>query len=93
MVEAKKNLKGMKTIPGGKFTMGTDEPFFPADGEGPTRPVEVDGFLMDETEVTNAEFKAFVDATGFTTEAEKFGDSFVFFGMQTGKSVRLVFVR
>lgn len=74
----------MKEIPGGKFTMGTDEPYFPADGEGPARPVELDGFLLDETEVSNAAFKEFVDATGFKTEAESFGNSFVFFGMQTG---------
>jgi len=61
---------GMVWIPGGEFTMGTDaESAWPE--EGPAHRVQVDGFWMDETEVTNAQFKAFVDATGYVTTAEK----------------------
>eukprot|EP00118_Oscarella_pearsei_P026626 m.310187 g.310187 ORF g.310187 m.310187 type:complete len:375 (+) comp50109_c0_seq1:79-1203(+) len=64
-------------IKGGTFTMGLDKPIIPTDGEGPSRRVTVDSFYMDVHEVSNAEFKRFVDETGYVTEAEKFGDSFV----------------
>ncbi|RUS77027.1 hypothetical protein EGW08_015207 [Elysia chlorotica] len=67
----------MLFIKGGTFSMGTDEPVFPADGEMPSRKVTVDSFYMDEYEVSNAEFKRFVDETKYKTEAEKFGNSFV----------------
>uniref|UniRef100_A0A3Q3K2Q2 Sulfatase-modifying factor enzyme-like domain-containing protein n=1 Tax=Monopterus albus TaxID=43700 RepID=A0A3Q3K2Q2_MONAL len=50
-------------------------------GEGPQRPVHVDSFYMDIQEVTNRQFQNFVNATGYVTEAEKFGDSFVFEGI------------
>ena len=59
--------------------MGTDDPVgFPADGEGPTREVEVSPFYIDETAVTNAQFGRFVRTTRYRTEAERFGWSFVF---------------
>ncbi|XP_066971967.1 formylglycine-generating enzyme isoform X1 [Macrobrachium rosenbergii] len=67
----------MLKIPGGKFIMGTNHPHFEADGEQPARWVEIDSFYMDVYEVSNAEFQLFIQATGYTTEAEKFGDSFV----------------
>ncbi|MBO1514091.1 formylglycine-generating enzyme family protein [Metabacillus bambusae] len=70
----------MVYIPGGEFLMGTNEKEgFPADGEGPVRKVKVDPFLIDRYAVTNAEFKQFVQATGYVTESEKFGWSFVFY--------------
>ncbi len=50
----------------------------PRDGEGPVREVFVDGFSMDATTVTNADFSRFVEATGYVTEAEGFGYSAVF---------------
>ncbi|XP_026162664.1 formylglycine-generating enzyme isoform X1 [Mastacembelus armatus] len=71
----------MVLISGGGFLMGTDNPGIPADGEGPQRPVHVDSFYMDIQEVTNRQFQSFVNATGYVTEAEKFGDSFVFEGL------------
>jgi len=52
---------------------------FPADGEGPVREVTVDPFYMDRCPVTNEQFREFVDATGYRTEAERFGWSFVFY--------------
>lgn len=65
-----KTREGMVWIPGGEFIMGTNEedsyPF-----ERPAHRVRVDGFWMDETEVTNSQFKQFVDATGYVTTAEK----------------------
>ncbi|XP_035757292.1 formylglycine-generating enzyme isoform X4 [Egretta garzetta] len=71
----------MVAIPGGVFTMGTDEPEIQQDGEWPARRVRVNGFYMDQYEVSNEEFERFVNSTGYVTEAEKFGDSFVFEGM------------
>lgn len=61
---------GMAWIPGGKFTMGTDSSEAWPD-ERPSHPVEVDGFWMDVTEVTNAQFRTFVDATQYVTTAER----------------------
>lgn len=61
---------GMVWIPGGKFTMGTDSELAWAN-ERPAHWVRVDGFWLDETEVTNAQFRDFVEATGYVTTAEK----------------------
>jgi sulfatase modifying factor 1 len=58
---------GMVWIPGGEFAMGSDE--FP--DARPVHRVSVDGFWMDVTEVTNAEFDRFVRATGYVTVAER----------------------
>jgi len=70
---------GMALIEGGTFTMGTDaDEGFPEDGEGPAREVRVDSFYVDKFAVTNAQFLEFVRETGYTTDAERFGWSFVF---------------
>jgi formylglycine-generating enzyme required for sulfatase activity len=61
---------GMVWVPGGEFTMGTDDRIGWAD-ERPAHRVRVDGFWMDETDVTNAQFAAFVEATGYVTTAER----------------------
>ncbi len=69
----------MIALPGGTFLMGTDyAEGFQQDGEGPVRAVTLDAFMMDRTPVTNARFAAFIAATGYSTEAERFGWSFVF---------------
>lgn len=69
----------MVTLPGGDFFMGTeDKEGFPKDGEGPIRKVRLKPFAIDRYSVTNRQFKEFVDETGYVTEAEKFGWSFVF---------------
>ena len=68
----------MVWIPGGEFSMGADDPRAEPEG-GPdpladARPihrVRVDGFWMDRTEVTNAQFARFVAATGYVTVAER----------------------
>src|SRR6476646_3216702 len=61
---------GMVWVPGGEFTMGTDSRLGWPD-EKPAHRVRVDGFWMDETEVTNARFREFVEATGYATIAER----------------------
>ena len=70
--------KGMVWIPGGEFSMGAaDPPGMDIVGMNATtdsRPIHrvyVDGFFMDATDVTNAQFAAFVKATGYVTIAEK----------------------
>lgn len=72
------SLTGMVQIPAGPFSMGTNNALaYPADGEGPKRIVELDEFWIDETAVTNQSFAQFVEATGYITEAELTGWSFV----------------
>lgn len=71
--------EGMIPIEGGAFKMGTDsKEGFAADGEGPVREVRVNSFYVDRTTVTNAQFSKFVKETGYKTEAERLGWSFVF---------------
>lgn len=62
--------QGMVWIPGGEFTMGTDEEAA-YEPERPAHRVRVEGFWMDTHEVTNRQFKEFVAATGYVTTAEK----------------------
>lgn len=61
---------GMVWVPGGEFLMGSDDPESLPD-EQPVHQVYVDGFWMDETEITNAQFRTFVEATGRLTTAER----------------------
>ena len=62
--------EGMVRIPAGDFIMGSNDVQARRD-ESPPHRVHVDAFWMDQTEVTNAQFKAFVDATGYVTTAEQ----------------------
>lgn len=73
------STEDMVLLDGGRFLMGTEsDEAFPADGEGPVREVTVDPFYIDRYPVTNSQFAEFVKATGYTTESERFGWSFVF---------------
>ena len=82
---------GMVLLPEGRFLMGTDSgEGFPADGEGPAHEVRVAPFRIDRCAVTNAEFRTFVEATGYETEAEGFGWSFVFGGFVPPQAARHV---
>ena len=75
------SVADMVKLDGGAFLMGTeDDEGFPQDGEGPIRQVTLDPFYMDVCPVTNAQFLEFTSATGYRTDAEKFGWSFVFQG-------------
>jgi sulfatase modifying factor 1 len=69
---------GMVWIPGGEFSMGAQNPPEMDDvgmkatlDSRPVHRVYVDGFFMDKTDVTNAEFERFVKATGYVTIAER----------------------
>jgi len=69
----------MVLIPGAEYLMGNqDGEGYPADGEGPVRRVRLNSFFIDVCTVTNAQFAQFVKSTGYKTEAETFGWSFVF---------------
>jgi formylglycine-generating enzyme required for sulfatase activity len=80
----------MIELPGGSFLMGTqDEEGFRADGEGPIRRIELSPFQIEPTTVTNGQFAAFVKATGYRTDAERFGFSFVFEGFLSADTKRV----
>ncbi len=67
------NLKeqaGMVLIPSGEFTMGTDNPNS-MPNEQPAHTVQVQHFWIDRYDVTNADFRKFVEATGYVTTAEQ----------------------
>lgn len=73
------DVSAWPVIPEGTYILGTDgKEGFPADAEGPARPVIIKAFRISPYAVTNAEFAAFVDDTGYISEAERFGWSYVF---------------
>jgi sulfatase modifying factor 1 len=72
----------MVLLPKGEFLMGSEDRLaYPGDGEGPVRAVRVDPFWIDTCAVTNERFARFVDDSGYVTEVERFGWSFVFAGL------------
>jgi formylglycine-generating enzyme required for sulfatase activity len=74
---------------GGSFAMGSRDSILPQDGEGPVRLVKVRPFFIDPYAVTNEWFSAFVRESGYVTDAEKYGWSYVFFSVVApGASVR-----
>jgi formylglycine-generating enzyme required for sulfatase activity len=69
-------------VPAATFRMGDDSVWaYPGDGEGPVHDVALDAFRIDRFAVTNDAFARFVDETGWITDAERFGWSFVFAGL------------
>lgn len=74
------------SIPAGEFVMGTNSNFYPTDGEGPSRSVWLDEFKISKFSTTNSEFAYFVDSTGYKTEAEIYGWSYVFNGLMDDQS-------
>ncbi|MGA7205831.1 MAG: formylglycine-generating enzyme family protein [Specibacter sp.] len=67
------------SISAGTFAMG--DPFdegYPADGESPVHQVQLTAFSIDAAAVTNTQFAAFVEASGYRTESERYGTSAVF---------------
>jgi len=79
--QARAEREGMVLINGGKFLMGTEDGM---SYEAPVHEVTVKSFWMDRHEVTVAEFSMFVSATGYKTDAEKFGWSGAF-DLKTGE--------
>jgi formylglycine-generating enzyme required for sulfatase activity len=73
---------------GGTFRMGTNDTGFVEDGEGPVRPVTLSSFAIACHAVSNLQFGDFVRATGYTTEAERYGWSFVFDGLLSDEARR-----
>ena len=86
--------EGMVWIPGGEFTMGSINPVGMDSGGDknmddarPLHRVYVDGFFMDASEVTNAQFAQFVKATGFITDAERIPNAADFPGVPAGTKI------
>ena len=76
---ARKQAVFMVRLDGGPFLMGSEsKDAIPGDGEGPVKRVTLSPFWISPTAVTVAEFREFTAATGYLTEAERFGWSFVF---------------
>jgi len=67
---------GMVLVPAGEFVMGS-ESFY--EDERPAHPVRMDAFYLDRHEVTNAQFNAFIEATGHVTRAERDGHCWAYF--------------
>ncbi|QEY26068.1 formylglycine-generating enzyme family protein [Neisseria zalophi] len=68
---------GMIKIKGGSFDIGSEDAY-PEEFALKSRRRTVGDFWIDQTEVTNAQFQSFVDATGYITEAEQQGEGAVF---------------
>jgi formylglycine-generating enzyme len=69
----------MVRLDGGRFHMGSESPeAFACDGEGPVRQVTLGGFHISKFAVSNAQFAEFAAKSGYRTEAERLGWSFVF---------------
>ena len=73
---------------GGSFLMGSNDRRFPDDGEGPVRRVQLNAFSIACYTVSNLQFAEFVRKTGYTTEAERYGWSFVFEGLLSDEQKR-----
>jgi formylglycine-generating enzyme required for sulfatase activity len=74
--------RNLVTVEAATFRMGDDSMWaYPDDGESPVHEVDLAGYRIAAHAVTNAQFSAFVDATGHVTDAERYGWSFVFAGL------------
>lgn len=66
---------GMVHIRGGTFQLGSKRGYA---GERPLVSTKIESFWIDRTEVTNAQFATFIEATGYVTTAERDGGAAVF---------------
>lgn len=76
-------LEGMVYLNGGEITIGNENA---QPNEAPVFRTDIEPFFIDKTPVTVAQFRVFVDETGYTTDAEKFGNSGVL-NIRTGQWV------
>lgn len=74
---------GMVRVPGGTAALGSERGY--AD-ERPLRSAQLGAFWIDATEVSNAQFAAFIAATGYVTEAERLGAGVVFVAPSAGSA-------
>ncbi|MGV8136000.1 MAG: formylglycine-generating enzyme family protein [Mangrovibacterium sp.] len=72
----------MVAVKGGTFSMGNNDG---GNDEKPVHSVRVNDFYMGRYEVTASQFEAFINATGYQTDAEKRGGSHVWDGSKWGK--------
>jgi formylglycine-generating enzyme required for sulfatase activity len=75
---------GMVQVAGGEFELGSERGFAE---ERPARRQQIEAFWIDRTEVTNAQFAAFVTATGYVSEAEHASGASVFIAPEPGVAV------
>ncbi|KAJ8732831.1 hypothetical protein PYW07_015430 [Mythimna separata] len=78
IVEEISKSDGMILVPANEYQVGTDDIAIESDQEGPKRIVKLKSFYLDKYEVSNKDFANFISKTKYKTEAEQFGDSFVF---------------
>lgn len=74
-------------VKGGDSFVGTNDAVIAVDGEGPERKVTINDFFLEAETVTVARFAAFVEATGYVTEAETLGCAAVFSGLLQDKAL------
>lgn len=69
----------MMTVPKGEYLIGTnDKDGFLQDKEGPQVKISLKAFEISQTTITNEDFHLFIKETGYVTEAERYGWSYVF---------------
>lgn len=68
----------VRDIPQGTALLGTEQTVIPLDEETPCRKKNISAYKIMDTTVTNGMFQQFIEDTGYVTEADKFGWSFVF---------------
>jgi formylglycine-generating enzyme required for sulfatase activity len=71
----------MVLVPGGEYLIGDESA--DAAGDAPPRRVQLEGFYIDRHEVTNREFRRFVQETGYLTTAEREGGAWIYRGGET----------
>jgi sulfatase modifying factor 1 len=82
VVPARGSLPELAVIPPGRYRIGDESEWaYSGDGEGPIHWVELPSFEIGRYAVTNRAFSSFVDDSGWRTEAESYGWSFVFGGL------------
>tara|TARA_R110000796_G_scaffold67892_7_gene155811 strand:- start:4520 stop:5389 length:870 start_codon:yes stop_codon:yes gene_type:complete len=74
--------EGIAWIAGGATHIGTDRPLIKADGEGPVRKLRIKPYGIAKWATTNGAFADFAADTGYVTDAERLGWSFMFRGLQ-----------